>query len=89
MSEQIQLAGGINVRYRKSCGMCRHKINAGELYSIYCMKAFELDGNEGEKLYEARSKAPSRREFNMKYGVATNMVCDEYFEPVSTRFSLD
>lgn len=80
------LAGGIKARYRKSCGMCKHRVALRS--SSYCNKAFELDGNTGS-LYEARSLAIGIVEFNTKYSVAANMVCDEYFEPVSTRFPLD
>lgn len=80
------LAGGIKARYRKSCGMCKHQVP----YSgyTYCKKAFELDGNI-EKFYIAITKTTNMSEFNDKYSVAPNMVCDEYFEPVSSRFPLD
>ena len=90
MSEQ--LAGGINVRYRKSCGMCKHRVVMRA--SSYCNKAFELDGNPilisgFSALYVARANVSSVEEFNKKYSVAPNMVCDEYFEPIRTRYTLD
>lgn len=87
-----QLAGGINVRYRKSCGMCRNHLEVGK-YG-YCKKAFELDGNaipvgNITPFYTARASAPDTKAFNEKYSVAPNMLCDEYFDPIRTRFPLD
>lgn len=84
MSEQ--LAGGINARYRKSCGMCINHVTVGP--NGYCNKAFKLDGNM-DNFYKARSSASNIVEFNIKYSVAPNMVCEEYFEPASTRFPLN